>query len=222
MNDLFDIDVPKIRIKRERKRYFRHQILLWIGLISLEIFCSYSMLKLYVAHNAIPDYFWIPGVVFLVILLYMSVFLFPGQGDLILTPEGLSIHYFYKLWPDYRWDEFLGFYEVHRSKKNNNPYRLAGELKKSVHWNKRILFPRFYETSPQELVAILNQWKEKYSLNQSEIEFSLEPRIYENSSLKYLDFLTYSKDLEFILEPVIKMLFYIIVGLCRLVIAFFH
>jgi hypothetical protein len=147
----------------------------------------------------------------------MGVFLLPGQGDLILTPEGFQINYFYKLWPEYRWDEFLGFYEVHKMK--NRSYRLAGELAKSVYLEKRILFPRFYDVPPEELVRLLNQWKEKHASSPSNAEFSLEPRIKENAFLKYLDH-SDASGLEYIVEPVIKILFHAVVAVLRFVIAF--
>jgi len=206
-------------IKRDRKHYFYHQILLWIALITLEIALSWWIIKLFSENNPVPQYLWMALAIVSMVLMYMSVFLLPGQGDLILTPEGLQINYFYKLWPDYRWDEFLGFYEVHRSKKNNASYRIAGELKKSVNWDKRILFPRFHEVPPQDLVAVLNQWKAKYASNHSDIEFSLEPRIQENTYSKYWD-LSDASGLEYLLEPVIKVLFHAVIAVFRLIVAF--
>jgi|GEM_PF-3378769 len=107
------------------------------------------------------------GIIFIDLLLLRFIFYRPGQGDLFLSSKGFRLINHFKQSTEYPWEDINGFYHANDGLQKKVPRVFCNFLNR-----KALAFPRFYEVSSEELLSILNQWKNKYNPNSVIIELN--------------------------------------------------
>jgi hypothetical protein len=184
----------KLILKRERGNPP-----IWICLIGLLGLLFYSVMEVgmiwldFHPELKLQLISWPISLTLFYITIYLGVLLLPGQGDLILSPEGFKISCLNKTFRrEYRWSEVIGFY---RETNPQNQWQRAMVYFDKAGWltnQRREVLPFHYLKTTDELVFLLNEWKGKYSPNPEGITLNPVPEKLVKSPLTWkVVFITY-------------------------------
>jgi len=201
-------------IKRDWKKYFHSQRALWIVLTFVEIlFLGAMCLSLYI-RDELSLSLWLSGIGIGVFMLVLGMFLLPGQGDIILSSEGLKINWFFRLWPFCRWDNIIGFYLISEPKYEKLPNVIICEMQnQGSRRSFRRIVPSCYNASPEALCELFNEWKTRHAANPECVKVD-ESRHKVLPKLSGLDATLSALDSSFFVD-FIRLIYHVIVGVLK-------
>lgn len=102
-------------------------------------------------------------LIFAVLALHNTILFLPGQGDLILTPEGFQLRMPLKQdRKSYRWDQISNFYVKSIKVSKDFQQRVCFDVLKEDEKSEREYLSLDYDLSLNALETLLNDWKQEY------------------------------------------------------------
>lgn len=127
-----DLETNCVRIQCDRKRYFKSQRPLWLILGILELLLLGEIFLALLAKLELPLTLYVGALGIAIFMALLGLLLLPGQGDLLLTSEGVRVNHFFNLGVFGRWEEINGFYLYSDCQSTNNPKVIICEIQKVV------------------------------------------------------------------------------------------
>jgi len=110
----------------------------------------------------------LPATLLIYLALDSARLLLPGQGDLILTPEGFEVRMPLKQeCQKYQWNQVSVFYVKSIQVGKDFRQRLCFDVLKEDEKSEREYLSLDYDLSLNALAALLNEWKKKYEMGEA-------------------------------------------------------